>query len=51
MELLQLQYFCNAAETENFSKTANNYNVPTSNISQCIRRLENELNTTLFDRS
>ncbi len=51
MELLQLQYFCNAAETENFSKTARNYNVPTSNISQSIRRLEAELNTTLFDRS
>lgn len=51
MELLQLQYFCNAAETENFSKTARNYNVPTSNISQSIHRLEDELNTTLFDRS
>ena len=51
MELLQLQYFCNAAETENFSKTARNYNVPASNISQSIKRLEEELNTTLFDRS
>lgn len=51
MELLQLQYFCNAAETENFSKTARNYGVPTSNISQSIHRLEDELSTTLFDRS
>ena len=51
MELLQLQYFCNAAETENFSKTARNYGVPTSNISQSIHRLENELGTALFDRS
>ncbi len=51
MELLQLQYFCNAAETENFSKTARNYGVPTSNISQSIHRLENELGTSLFDRS
>lgn len=51
MELLQLQYFCNAAETENFSKTARNYDVPTSNISQSIHRLEKELSTTLFDRS
>lgn len=51
MELLQLQYFCNAAETENFSQTARNYNVPTSNISQSIHRLEKELSTTLFDRS
>lgn len=50
MEFLQLQYFCNAAETENFSKTARNYGVPTSNISQSIKRLEDELGTTLFDR-
>ncbi|MBO5836844.1 MAG: LysR family transcriptional regulator [Oscillospiraceae bacterium] len=51
MELLQLRYFCSAAETENFSETARNYNVPTSNISQSIHRLEDELGTTLFDRS
>lgn len=51
MELLQLKYFCNAAETENFSKTAKTYTVPTSNISQSIRRLENELGTPLFDRT
>ncbi len=51
MELLQLQYFCNAAETENFSETARHYGVPTSNISQSIRRLEKELNTTLFDHA
>ncbi len=51
MELLQLQYFCNAAETENFSKTARNYGVPASNISQSIHRLEDELGTPLFDRS
>ena len=50
MELLQLKYFCNAAETENFSETARNYGVPTSNISQSIHRLEDELGTTLFDR-
>ncbi len=51
MELLQLQYFCSAAETENFSKTARIYSVPASNISQSIKRLEDELSTTLFDRS
>ena len=50
MELLQLTYFCSAAETENFSKTAKSYRVPASNISQSIHRLENELGTTLFDR-
>ena len=51
MELLQLKYFCHAAECENFSQTAERYNVPTSNISSSVRRLENELGTKLFDRS
>ena len=51
MELLQLTYFCSAAETENFSTTAKKYGVPTSNISQSIHRLENELGQKLFDRS
>ena len=51
MELLQLTYFCSAAETENFSVTAKKYNVPASNISQSIHRLENELEQKLFDRS
>ena len=51
MELLQLTYFCDAAETQNFSKTAKKYTVPTSNISQCIRRLEEELGQPLFMRT
>lgn len=51
MELLQLRYFCHAAQTENFSKTANAFWVPTSNVSQSIKRLEKELNTKLFNRS
>ena len=42
MELLQLTYFCDAAVTQNFSKTAQKYNVPPSNISQSIKRLEIE---------
>lgn len=50
MELLQLTYFCSAAETGNFSKTAAKYSVPPSNISQTISRLEKELGVTLFDR-
>ena len=49
MELLQLKYFCNAAETENLSKTAKKYLVPTSNISQSIKRLEKELGCELFE--
>ena len=51
MELLQLTYFCDAAATQNFSRTAKRYNVPPSNISQSIKRLEEELGVTLFSRS
>ncbi len=50
MEILQLKYFCSAAETENFSKTAQKFLVPPSNISQTIKRLEKELETSLFER-
>lgn len=50
MELLQLKYFCSAAETENFSATAKKFFVPPSGISQTIKRLEKELDTVLFIR-
>ncbi len=50
MELLQLTYFCDAAESENFTKTAQKFGVPASNISQTVHRLENELGVSLFDR-
>ena len=49
MDLLQLKYFCSAAKTQNFSKTASEFFVPVSNISQCIKRLEGELGVELFD--
>ncbi len=51
MELLQLTYFCTAAELESFSKTAEKYSVPPSSISQSINRLEKELSANLFDRT
>lgn len=51
MELLQLNYFCDAAVTQNFSQTAKRFNVPPSNISQSIKRLERELGVELFARS
>ncbi len=51
MEFLQLQYFLDAAEGENFSATAKKYKVPPSNISQTIKRLEEELSVKLFKRS
>lgn len=50
MELLQLKYFCDAAQTCNFTKTAKKFFVPSSNISQSIHRLETELGCKLFDR-
>ncbi len=50
MDLLQLTYFCHAAQTENFSQTAAFFLVPPSNVSQTIKRLEQELGTRLFHR-
>lgn len=50
MDLLQLIYFCDAARTQNFSETARKYQVPTSGVSQTIKRLETELGVSLFDR-
>ncbi len=50
MELLQLRYFCSAALTENFSKTAAEFMVPQSTVSQTIKKLETELGLPLFDR-
>lgn len=49
MELLQLTYFCDAAKSEKLSATARKFLVPTSNISQSIKRLEKELGTELFE--
>ena len=51
MEILQLKYFCDAALSENFSLTARKHGVPPSDISQSIKRLEDELGAPLFKRS
>ncbi len=51
MDILQLRYFCHAASTLSFSKTAQFFLVPPSSISQCIKRLEKELKVSLFIRS
>ena len=51
MELLQLKYFCDAAQTQNFSETARRFQVPPSDISQSIKRLEQELSVSLFTRT
>jgi len=50
MELLQLRYFYESAKTENFTKTANRFQVPATSVSACIKRLERELGCELFDR-
>ena len=51
MEFLQLKYFISAAEAESFTQAAKEYSVPVSDISQTIKRLEKELDTSLFTRS
>ena len=50
MEMLQLRYFYESARTENFSKTAELFCVPTTSVSASVKRLENELGCNLFDR-
>ena len=51
MELLQLRYFYESAKTENFTVTAQKYQVPTTSVSASVKRLEKELGCSLFDRS
>ena len=50
MELLQLKKFCHAAGSGSFSATAREFCVPPSDISQSVRRLEQELGAPLFTR-
>lgn len=50
MELLQLRYFIDSADTQNFSETAKKFYVPPSAVSQSIKRLEKELGANLFTR-
>lgn len=48
---LQLKYFENAAKTQNFSKTAQHFEVPTSTVSASIKKLESGMGVQLFDRT
>ena len=50
MELTQLKYFAEAAKTENLSKAAQNLHISQPSLTKAIRKLEEELNTPLFDR-
>ena len=51
MEFLQLRYFYESAQNENFAKTAEKFMVPASSVSASVKRLEQELGVELFDRS
>jgi DNA-binding transcriptional LysR family regulator len=51
MDIRQIQYFIRVYEERNFSKAAEKANVVQPALSMQIRRLEEELSTTLFDRS
>ena len=51
MELLQLRYFYESANSESFAQTAKKYMVPTTSVSASVKRLEQELGCQLFDRS
>lgn len=51
MNLHQLKYFSDTAKSENLTKTAQKHNVPTSAVSSSIKKLEEELGVTLFDRT
>ncbi len=51
MELLQLQYFKEVARSEHLSKTAEKLNITQPSLSKTLKRLENELGVTLFQRS
>jgi len=51
MEMLQLRYFYESAQTESFARTAEKYMVPTTSVSAAVKRLETELGCALFDRT
>lgn len=51
MELLQLRYFQTVAQTQNITKAAEKLYISQPALSASIRRLENELDIALFERS
>ena len=50
MNLRELEYFYETAQTQNISRTAEKFLVPASAVSTAIKKLEKELGTMLFDR-
>ncbi|MGI8191395.1 LysR family transcriptional regulator [Streptococcus iniae] len=51
MDIRQLTYFIAVAETKNYSHAAKSLFVTQPTLSQSIKKLESELNTTLFTQS
>lgn len=51
MDINRLQFFLDAAQTSNFTETAQRLHVSQSTVSKYIGDLEKELNVTLFDRT
>ena len=51
MELRQLRYFLKVAELLNFSEASKALFITQSTLSQQIKQLETELDTTLFERN
>src|SRR5256885_5546801 len=50
MQIHQLRYFCAVARTGSFTRAAQHEHVAQPSLSQQIRKLEDELDTKLFDR-
>src|SRR5256885_2919866 len=50
MEIRQLRYFLDIAQTEHLTQSAQNLFVTQSTLSHGLRQLEEELDTALFDR-
>ncbi|WP_378954167.1 LysR family transcriptional regulator [Pelosinus sp. sgz500959] len=51
MELRQIKYFCMVSKLNSFTKAAEKLHISQPSITQAIRKLEQELDVQLFDRS
>ncbi|MCD8895306.1 LysR family transcriptional regulator [Mammaliicoccus sciuri] len=51
MDIRQLKYFIAVVENQGFSRAAESLYLSQSTLSKVVKNLENELNTTLIDRS